>query len=394
MLEKIKSISLIYSEKAIDIRRHIHSQPELSFKEIKTAKYISEELDKIGIPYKSGVGGNGIVATLQSKNPNKRIIALRADFDALPIHEETNLRFSSVNTGVMHACGHDIHTSSLLMVAAVLKELIEDWEGTIHFVFQHAEELVPGGAKLMLEDNLFGNLQPECVIAQHVDPDIKTGSFGFKSGRYMASNDEIYLKVSGNGGHAAMPHKINDTVLATSQILVSLQQISSRIVPASIPMVLSFGKVIADGATNVIPAEVRIEGTFRTFDEKWRKEAHGYIKSISESTAKAYGTNCDVEIRHGYPVVENDSNLYNKAVNLVKETWGEDKLEYLDYRMTSEDFGFFTQKYNSLFYRLGVGYNETSNNYPLHSSKFNPNEEALKYAIEFMSSLAIKILNE
>jgi amidohydrolase len=293
----------------------------------------------------------------------------------------------------MHACGHDIHSSSLLAVAGVLKELINKWEGTIHYVFQHAEELIPGGAKLMLQENLFGDNQPEFVIAQHVDPEITVGKFGFKTGRYMASNDEVYLTILGKGGHGAMPHKIDDTVLSASQVLVNLQQISSRLVPAGIPMVLSFGKFIADGATNVIPSEVKIEGTFRTFDEQWRLKAHQHIKNIAESTAVAYGTTCEVEIRHGYPVVENNDVLYNKAKQLVVDSLGKDAVIDLDYRMTSEDFGYFSQQYKSLFYRLGVGFDDDSKNYPLHSPKFNPDENALQYSIEFMSNLAVELLS-
>ncbi len=392
MVEKVKVLSHKYSEGAVAYRRHIHSHPELSFKEKNTALFIAEELDRISISYRKNIGGNGIVATLQGKSPNKKIIALRADFDALPIHEETNLSFSSQNKGVMHACGHDIHTSSLLSVIKVLKDLKEEWEGTIHFVFQHAEELLPGGAIQMIDANLFGDLQPEYVIAQHVDPDIEVGSFGFKSGRYMASNDEVYLTIEGKGGHGAMPHKINDTVLAAAQVLVNLQQISSRLIPSNIPMVLSFGRMIAEGATNVIPEKVEIAGTFRMFDEELRKEVHQHIKRISESTAEAYGTKCIVDIRKGYPVVENNNGLVEIAKELVVDNWGEDKLIELDYRMTSEDFGYFSQKYKSLFYRLGVGHKDKTMNYPLHSSKFNPDEEALKYSIQFMSDLAIKLL--
>jgi len=393
MIEKVKALSHKYFKDAVIYRRYIHSYPELSFEEKNTAAFIAKELDEISIPYKMNIGGNGIVATLKGNNPDKKIIALRADFDALPIKEETNLSFASKNKGVMHACGHDIHTSSLLSVIKILKDLKEEWEGTIHFVFQHAEELLPGGAIQMLDANLFGDLQPEYIIAQHVDPDIEVGSFGFKQGRYMASNDEVYLTIEGKGGHGAMPHKINDTVLAAAQVLVNLQQISSRLIPSNIPMVLSFGKMIADGATNVIPEKVEIAGTFRMFDEELRKTVHQHIERIAKSTAEAYGTKCIVDIRKGYPVVDNNTELTEIAKQLVEDSFGKDKLEDLDYRMTSEDFGYFSQRYKSVFYRLGVGHTNELMNYPLHSSKFNPNEEALKYSIQFMSSLAIKILS-
>ncbi len=392
MLNRVKVLSQKYFSDAVIFRRQLHRFPELSFQEKHTAFLIMKELDKLSVPYKKNIGGNGIVATLEGKNPNKKIIAFRADFDALPIVEETDLEFSSDNKGVMHACGHDIHTASLLSVLKVLKDLKEEWEGTIHFIFQHAEELLPGGAIQMLEANLFGDLQPEFVVAQHVDPDIQTGFFGFKEGRYMASNDEVYLTVEGKGGHGAMPHKINDTVLAASQIIVNLQQVASRLVPSETPMVLSFGRMMAEGATNVIPEKVEIAGTFRMFDEELRQEVHKHIVRIAESTAVAFGTKCNVDIRKGYPVVDNNKELTLLAKELAKESFGEDKIIELDYRMTSEDFGFFSQKYKSLFYRLGVGYKDKLMNFPLHSSKFNPDEKALKYAIEFMSNLAFKLL--
>ena len=394
MLENNKPLITKYSTQAVEIRRLIHKKPELSFEEFNTAKLIMQKLDELGIPYNSNIGGNGIVASLQSGNNKKKIIALRADFDALPIQEETELSFQAVNKGVMHACGHDIHTSSLLAVAGILQERKEDWEGTIHFVFQHAEELIPGGAKLMLEANLFDDLQPEYIIAQHVDPDLKVGVFGFKSGKYMASNDEVYLNIKGKGGHGAMPHKFDDTVLAASQLINNLQQISSRLVPAATPMVLSFGKFIADGATNIIPNQVNIAGTFRTFDESWRKEAHEHIERIAKSTAQSYGTKCEVEIKHGYPVVVNNNYLYQTAKELAEQEYGLKNIVELDYRMTSEDFGYFTNQYKSLFYRLGVGHKNNEDNYPLHSSRFNPDESALAYSISFMSQLAIKVINK
>ena len=393
MLDKIETLAKKYFSNTVEFRRQMHLYPEISFKEEKTAQSIIAEIEKMALPYKDKIGGNGILVTLEGKNPKKKIIALRADFDALPIQEETNFVFQSTNKGVMHACGHDMHTASLLSVLKVLNALKEEWEGTIHFIFQHAEELLPGGAKQMLEANLFGDLQPEYVVAQHVDPDIECGYFGFKKGKYMASNDEVYLSVEGKGGHAAMPHKLNDTVLSTAQILINLQQIASRLVPSTVPMVLSFGKVMANGATNVIPDQVHIEGTFRMFDEHLRKEVHQHIKRIAESTAKAFGTQCKVDIRKGYPVVDNHEELVDVAQNTVTNIFGSDKVINLDYRMTSEDFGYFSQKYKSLFYRLGVGHKDKALNYPLHSSKFNPNEEALRYSVQFMASLALKLLS-
>ncbi len=381
-----------YIDRAISDRRFLHQYPELSFKEYNTAQWICKELDDYGVSYRSGVGGNGIVAVLKGINPDKKTVALRADFDALPVHEETDLPFCSKQEGVMHACGHDLHTANLLAVLSFLNDNKTKFEGTIYFIFQHGEELVPGGAQLMLDDDLFDGNEPELIIAQHTEPNLTAGSFGFKSGAYMASNDEVYIQVHGKGGHAAMPNHINDTVLAASQVVVSLQQIASRLVKPTIPMVLSLGKFIADGATNVIPSVVSLEGTFRTFDETFREEAKGLIQKIAKETAQAYGCEAEVEIRKGYPVVDNNPKLMQQATTLAKELFGESSVHYLEHRMTSEDFGFFTQKYPALFYRFGVGHSDKAMNHPLHSSKFNPNEEALKYSVKFMVNLILKTL--
>ncbi len=389
MTQKIASK---YIEKAILDRRFLHQYPELSFKEFNTAQWICKNLEDYGVPYRAGIGGNGIVATLKGKHPDKKTIAVRADFDALPIHEETGLSFCSTEEGVMHACGHDLHTANLLAVLSFLNDNKTSFEGTIHFVFQHGEELVPGGAQQMLDDDLFSGDEPELVIAQHTEPNLPAGSFGFKSGAYMASNDEVYIQIHGKGGHAAMPSQINDTVLAASQTVVNLQQIASRLVNPTTPMVLSLGKLIADGATNVIPSVVFMEGTFRTFDELWRAKAKELIQQIAEQTAKAYSCEAKVEIRKGYPVVENNPDLTQQAIDLAESMFGKDSIHRLEHRMTSEDFGFFTQKYPSLFYRFGVGHQDNNKNYPLHSSKFNPNEESLRYSVEFMVNLILKIL--
>jgi amidohydrolase len=392
MFDKIEELSNKYFKEAVNYRRQMHQNPDLSYQEEKTALWISSYLKDWGIPFRNYIGGNGIVATIKGENPKHKTIALRADFDALPINEDTHLSFSSVNQGVMHACGHDIHTASLLTVGKILNETKKSWEGTIHLIFQHAEEVLPGGAIQMLEDDMFAGDEPECIIAQHVEPDIEAGYFGFKSGSYMASSDEIYLTIKGKGGHGALPQKVNDTVLAASQTIVNLQQIASRLCAPTTPMVLSFGKVQANGATNVIPDEVKIEGTFRTFDEAWRKQVYQHIKHISESTAASFACTVDVNIIKGYPVLTNDLELVTKARLLAEKLFGEDKLLSLSHRMTSEDFGYYSQRYPVLFYRLGVGYPDQDKNFALHTSKFNPNEEALLHSVKFMTNLALEII--
>ncbi|WP_372752725.1 M20 family metallopeptidase [Labilibaculum sp.] len=371
------------------IRAHLHSHPELSFEEFATSQYIQNYLMELGIPFKSGFVKTGIVATIKGNNPNKKVIALRSDMDALPIHEHAENKHCSTNSGVMHACGHDMHMASLLGTAKILLKFKEEWEGSILLIFQPGEELLPGGAKLMMEEGAL-NPEPEWILGQHVLPDLPAGTVGFRSGMYMASGDEIYLKIKGKGGHAAMPHNCTDTLLIASHIIVALQQIVSRHCDARIPCVLSFGKMIANGATNIIPDEVYIEGTFRTMNEEWRAKAKQLITSIAKSTATGMGAECEVDIRHGYPFLINNESITDQAKNNAIEILGADKVVNMDLRMTTEDFGFYSQKYPATFYRFGVKSDKKGS---LHTSTFEANEDALKTSITTMSWLAISYLN-
>ncbi len=289
---KIKQLSEKYFDQVIDIRRHLHENPELSFHEYETSKYIVSLLESWEIKYTAGIANTGITCIIEGKNPDKKVIALRADMDALPVEEQNEISYKSKNKGVMHACGHDVHTSSLLGTLLILNQLKDDFEGTIKFIFQPAEEKLPGGAKQMIEEGVLENPVPDFILGQHVYPDLEVGKVGFRKGIYMASTDELYLTIRGKGGHAALPKKINNTVLAASEIIVALQQISNELSPKEIPTVLSIGKVIANGATNVIPNEVYLEGTFRTMDESWRKKAHLKIKEISDTIAKKTWHHC------------------------------------------------------------------------------------------------------
>ena len=338
---KIKELAQTYYPDAVEIRRHLHQNPELSFEEHNTSAYVKQQLQKLDIPFKDGYAGTGIVATLAGKSTNGRTIALRADMDALPIDEDPGNPFASTNKGVMHACGHDAHTSSLLTTAKILKELKDEWEGTILLIFQPGEEKFPGGAKLLLEEGALNNPKPELILGQHVLPTMETGHVGFKAGKYMASGDEVYLTVKGQGGHGGMPHTLNDTVLIAAQIIVSLQQIVSRIVPADIPTVLSFGKFIANGATNIIPEKVEIAGTLRTMNEEWRAKIKNKIKEIAEGTANSFGVKCEVKINDGYPAVYNNEEVTRSAQNLAYEYLGKEQVEDMDIRMTAEDLGYY-----------------------------------------------------
>ncbi|RLD99909.1 MAG: amidohydrolase [Bacteroidetes bacterium] len=378
-------------EEIITIRRQLHQYPELSFQEYKTSETIRGLLDQWGIDYTFPHVETGIVARITGKKPGKRI-ALRADMDALPISERSGLAFSSSNKGVMHACGHDVHMASLLGTIRLLNQLKHEIQGEVLFLFQPGEELIPGGAKLMLEEDVFKDREPQMIIAQHVLPEMEAGHVGFKAGMYMAANDEIYIRVKGKGGHAALRQQIKDPILMASQILLSLQQEIMSKAPGDSPTVLSFGKVLADGATNVIPDDVILEGTFRTMNEEWRKEAHGLIASLASNIATAMGGSVEVEIRHGYPFLYNNEQITGESKRLAIQLLGEEKVEDMDIRMTAEDFAWFTQNIPGMMYRFGVGDPGSEQPFSLHSPQFKVNESALRTGISLMSYLAIELL--
>lgn len=372
--------------------RHLHAHPELSFEEHETAAFICRQLENMQIPYRSGIAGIGILARIEGRNPEKRCIALRADMDALPVCENVNIDWKSKNENVMHACGHDAHTACLLGAAAVLNEIRNDFEGTILLVFQPGEEKAPGGARLMLEAGIFDDYKPELIIAQHVSVDFPTGTMAFLPGKIMASADEIHVKVKGKGGHGALPHLVNDTVLATAQTLVSLQQVKSRLCHPLTPMVLTFGKLIAGGAQNIIPHEVQLSGTFRTFDEEWRHKALAHIRRIITETTAAYGCTADIDIPAGYPCVVNDLEITQKSRAFAEEWVGKENTLTLEPRMTSEDFAFFSQKYPATFYRFGVKGEINADSGGLHSATFRIDEEALQTGAGGMAWLAYSFL--
>jgi amidohydrolase len=392
--QKVQEIANRIYPEIVEFRRHIHQNPELSFEENQTSEYIAKILDSLNITYRKGFVKTGIVAHIFGRNPLKRTIALRADMDALPIIEANGVDYKSKNVGVMHACGHDAHSASLLGAAIILNELKEEFEGTIKLIFQPAEELLPGGAKLMLEEGALMNPEPDLIIGQHVMPDFKVGTVGFRPGMYMASCDELYMTVTGKGGHAALSHHVTDTVLIASHIIVALQQIVSRNANAAIPTILSFGKVQANGATNIIPNEVHIEGTFRTMNEEWRTNAHEKMIKLAKGIAQSMGGDCDLRIEKGYPCLINDSTATGLAHNFAKEYLGNENVINMDLRMTSEDFAWYTLKYPSLFYRLGVKSDLDEPTKGLHTPTFDIDEKALNYGCGVMAWLAISFLNK
>lgn len=390
-IDHILSIHLM--DELIALRRHFHQNPELSFKEHQTSSTIRDLLDQWGVEYDFPYVDTGIVASIKGDKPGLRI-ALRSDMDALPISEQTDLAFASQNPGVMHACGHDMHMTSLLGAIRVLNLLKPHIEGEILFIFQPGEELIPGGAKLMLDQGIFDGRQPDMIIAQHVLPEMEAGHVGFRSGIYMASNDEIYITVKGKGGHGALRHDLKDPILMASHILIELQNEMAENAPENVPTVLSFGKVVADGATNVVPDLVRLEGTFRTMNETWRKEAHSLIEKVSSDIATGLGGSIDLEVRHGYPVLYNHEQITEASGKLARNLLGSDRVEDIDIRMTAEDFACFTQSIPGMMYRLGVKEPDSEQVYPLHTPRFRADETALRTGISVLAFLALELLKK
>ncbi|HRG37989.1 MAG TPA: M20 family metallopeptidase [Bacteroidia bacterium] len=375
----------------IEIRRHLHTYPELSFEEYKTSEYIASKLKKYQIPFTTGIVKTGIVGIIEGKNPSKKVIALRADMDALPITEANTCEYKSKNIGVMHACGHDVHSASLLGAAKILNELKNEFEGTIKLFFQPGEEKLPGGASLMIQEGVLENPTTQTMFGQHVFPTMEAGKVGFRNGMYMASTDEIYICVKGKGGHAAMPKDYNSPLLIASKILLELnKEFMQQEQPA--PTVLAFGKITGNGATNVIPDEVNIEGTFRTLNEDWRREAKIKMKALAEKVAKEMGGSCNYVIENGYPFLVNDETTTTRARAAAEAYLGKDNVEELPLRMTAEDFAFFSQKVPSCFYRLGTANKAKGITSGVHTATFDIDEKALEIGAGLMAWLAVNEL--
>lgn len=392
--DKIKSLAKAYKEEVIANRRHLHANPELSFQEYRTSTFVKEKLQEIGITTIESKADTGWVALIEGKNPSKRVVALRADMDALPIIEANDVSYKSQNPGVMHACGHDAHTASLLGAAKILNEVKDQFEGTVKLIFQPGEEVAPGGASLMIADKVLENPRPNGIIGQHVMPFIEVGKVGFRPGIYMASADEIYVTVKGKGGHAAMPETLIDPVLIASHMIVALQQVVSRAASPKIPSVLSFGRVEALGATNVIPNEVKIQGTFRTLDETWRAKAHEKMLSIAKGIVEGMGGEVDFDIKKGYPFLKNDPGLTQRSHQAAIAYLGEDNVLDLDIWMAAEDFAFYSQEVAGCFYRLGTRNEAKGITSGVHTPTFDIDEDALEIGAGLMAFLAVSELEK
>jgi amidohydrolase len=393
LIPRIQTLAAEAATETVALREHLHAHPELSFQEFNTVAYVTQQLQQLGLSTQP-IANTGVVALIEGRNPGSRTVALRADMDALPITEQNEVAYKSTNPGVMHACGHDVHTSSLLGTARILTQLREEFEGTVKLMFQPGEELLPGGASLMIKEGVLENPKPASVLGQHVFPRLPAGKIGLRAGRYMASTDELYLTVRGKGGHGAMPEQNLDPVLVAAHIIVAAQQIVSRRANPKLPSVLSFGKVIAQGATNVIPNEVYIEGTFRTLNEEWRNEAHEHLRRLCEGLADSMGATCELEIRRGYPYLENEPALTSRVEQAAVEYLGRENVVELDQWMAAEDFAYFSQAASACFYRLGTAAADGSGQFTssVHTPTFDIDAKALETGPGLMAWLTLREL--
>lgn len=392
MSQTIKQLAGQWLEEFIQIRHHLHSHPELSFKEYETSRFVQNKLKGFGI-HSTRMAETGVVALIRGKKPSEKVIALRADMDALPIDEANNIDYKSKNKGVMHACGHDVHTTCLLGAAKILKESENEWGGTVKLIFQPGEEKDPGGASLMIREGVLENPKPEAIIGLHVTPEMEVGKLGFHPGIAMASADEIYITLRGKGGHAASPHLTADVILIASHIVVALQQIISRNKDPFSPSVLSICAFNGGFTTNVIPSEVKLMGTFRAMNEEWRYRAHALIKQEVKGIAEAMGAMAEINIPIGYPCLINDENITRLARSFAEEFIDKGKVELIPMRMGAEDFSFYSQKIPACFYRLGVGNPEKGITSGVHTPLFNIDEKAIETGMGSMAFIATQMLS-
>ena len=390
MIDRIRALAKQYAPEFIEVRHHLHAYPELSFLEFETSKFIQQKLNdfRIGFEIKANTG---VVGLIKGKNPQKRIVALRADMDALPITEQNDVVYKSKHEGVMHACGHDVHTTCLLGAAKILNELKSEWEGTVKLIFQPGEEKNPGGASLLIKEGVLENPKPQAIFGLHVNPQLETGKLSFRAGMSMASADELYFTIKGKGGHAATPHLTADTILIASHLVIALQQVISRNCNPISPSVLSITSVIGGNTTNVIPGEVKLMGTFRATDEPWRMKAHELIRKIATELVHSMGAEIDIHIDVGYPAVYNDERLYSIAKKKAGEFMGEENVLETELRLGAEDFGYYAEKIPGCFFRLGTGNKVKGTTSGVHTPTFNIDESAIETGMGMMAWLGSSI---
>ncbi len=393
MLERIRALAHLNASRTQQIREHLHRYPELSFQEKKTTAFILKTLKDLDIDCQIGPLETGIVGLIRGRNANVRTIALRADIDALPIQETNTNAYASANDGVMHACGHDVHTACLIMAAAILNQIKSEFEGTIKLIFQPGEEVLPGGAKLLIEKGILKNPEVNYIFGQHVHPSLPAGQVGFRPGVFMASSDELHIKIIGKGGHAAMPNDYSNPIVMASKVITQLTAyFMEGGASTSIPTVFAIGDVQANGATNVIPDTCSLKGTFRTMDETWRQTAHAYIRTTIQTICKAHGASAEIVILKGYPVLKNADELTLKAKSAAQSYLGHQQVIDLPIRMTAEDFAYYSQEIPACFYRLGTNHNNETFTSGVHTSQFDIDPHALEIGSGLMAWLAYSAL--
>lgn len=384
MIERLKALAEKYAPEFIEVRHHLHAHPELSYQEWETSRFVQQKLSEYGIAF-TVAAQTGVVGIIEGVDPSSRVIALRADMDALPIQEENKMAYKSTRDGIMHACGHDVHTTCLLGAAKILAETKNEWKGTVKLIFQPGEEKNPGGASILIKEGVLENPVPQCIFGMHVNPQLEKGKLSFRGGKVMASADEIYITIKGKGGHAAAPHTTSDTILIASQLVVSLQQIISRNNDPFSPSVLSITSFHGGYTTNVIPSEVKLMGTFRAMNESWRFKAHELIKKQTTELVTSMGATADIHIDIGYPTVYNNEMLNEYAKNLAGHYMQPHNVEETEMRMGAEDFGFYSQIIPGCFYRLGTGNKAKGITSGVHTPTFDIDEEAIEHGIGMMA---------
>ncbi|HEY0040943.1 MAG TPA: M20 family metallopeptidase [Flavisolibacter sp.] len=382
--QKIKALAKQYKDEFIGIRQYLHAHPELSYQEFETSRFVQKKLAEYGIPFEIKAT-TGVVGTIEGKNHSSRVIALRGDMDALPIKEENDITYKSTREGIMHACGHDVHTTCLLGAAKILAETKSEWEGTVKLIFQPGEERNPGGASLLIKEGVLENPAPQCIFGLHVNPQLEVGKLSFRGGKVMASADELYITIKSKGGHAAAPHLTADTILIASHLIVSLQQVISRNRDPFSPSVLTISSFQGGFTTNVIPSEVKLMGTFRAMDEGWRFKAHDIIRKHTVELVHAMGAEADILIDVGYPTVYNNEALHEKAKCLAEDFMGPTNVQETEVRMGAEDFGYYSQKIPGCFFRLGTANKQKGITSGVHTPTFNIDDDAIEIGMGTMA---------
>jgi amidohydrolase len=384
--QKIKDLAKQYAPEFIEVRHHLHAHPELSYQEFETSKFVQQKLSEYNIPFEVKAT-TGVIGLIKGKNPDSRIVALRGDMDALPINEQNDVPYKSTKQGIMHACGHDVHTTCLVGAARILSETKNEWEGTVKLIFQPGEEKNPGGASLLIKEGVLEKPKPQGIFALHVNPQLEVGRLSFRSGKVMASADELYITIKSKGGHAAAPQLTVDTILVASHLIVALQQVISRNNNPLSPSVLSITSFQGGFTTNVIPSEVKLMGTFRAMDEAWRFKAHDIIRKLSTELVHSMGAEIDLHIDVGYPTVYNNEQLNDVAKKIAAQYMGADKVEETEIRMGAEDFGYYSQQIPGCFFRLGTGNKAKGITSGVHTPHFNIDEDAIEIGIGMMAWL-------